>query len=53
MGKHSNPSDPTNPVPGNVTDDTWTKILAAAVDSPKGETWVRNAVANAENARNN
>lgn len=52
MGKHSNPSDPPS-MPGNVTDDQWAKILTAAVDSPNGENWVRGALANAENARNN
>jgi hypothetical protein len=52
VGKHSNPSDPAS-TPGNVTDDQWAKILTAAVDSPNGENWVCNALANAENARNN
>ncbi len=52
MGKHSNPSDPA-PVPGNVTDDTWTRLINAAVDSKNGGKWVSNALANAENARNN
>lgn len=52
MGKHSNPSDPAS-TPGNVTDDTWTKILNAAVSQPNGENWARAALANAENARNN
>jgi hypothetical protein len=52
VGKHSNPSEPAG-TPGNITDDTWTKILNAAVSQPNGETWARNAWANAENARNN
>jgi hypothetical protein len=52
MGKHSNPSDPA-PVPGNVTDDTWTKLLTAAVDSDNSDAWIKNALRNAENARNN
>ena len=53
MGKRNSPSDPTDPVPGNVTDDTWTKVITAAVDRPGGEAWIKNALANAENARNN
>ena len=54
MGKHDRPS-PSDPVPalGNVTADTWTKIITAAVCSDKGEQWTKNAVRNAENARNN
>jgi hypothetical protein len=52
MGKHSNPSDPA-PVLGTVNDDTWTRLITAAVDSKDGDKWVRNALANAENARNN
>lgn len=51
-GKHSNPSDLAS-TPGNVTDDQWTKIITAAVFSDKGEQWIRGALANAENARNN
>lgn len=47
-----NPSDPFPPV-GNVNDDTWTRILTAAVDSDRGEQWICNAVANAEMARHN
>ena len=53
MGKHNSPSDPADPVPGNVTDDTWTKILLTAVGSPNGEKWFDNALASEANAQNN
>ncbi len=52
MGKHSNPSDPA-PVPGNVTDDTWTKVLLGGVSKPDSEGWAAGVLRNAENARNN
>jgi hypothetical protein len=52
MGKHSAPSDPTPP-PGNVTDDTWTKLMLAGASQANSGQWAENAARNAENARDN
>lgn len=54
MGKHSRPSDDgKSPVPGTVSDDTWTKVVTAAVASDNGDAWVVHAVRSEENARHN
>jgi hypothetical protein len=53
MGKHDSSSGPSGPVSGLVTEETWAKILLAAVQAPNGEKWFDNALASEENAQNN
>jgi hypothetical protein len=52
VGKHNSPSGQPD-VPGNVTDDQWTRVLEHMAIAPNGEALIRNALRNEENAKSN
>jgi hypothetical protein len=53
MGKHNSQPDPSNPVPGTVSEETWAQILLAGVTQPGGEQWFDTMRTVEDNAKNN
>lgn len=47
MGRHEKPQ-PADGFPNTLADRDLTKVIAAAVDSPKCETWAASALRSAE-----